>query len=98
MIQCCDCEFFERAPNGAPILACDPYTNIKEPDCLIKWQLVKLDLLTRSHQATLDMYERLAPLQERMFKHVERELDEADDADRWKQSQEDEDDEDPFGV
>ena len=45
-------------------MTCDPYSTIKEPECLLKLQLVQLNLMARSHQATLEMYERLAPLQE----------------------------------
>ncbi len=89
MIQCSQCEHFHRGPGGQAILSCDPFTNIKEPECLIKWQLIKLDVQARSHQATLDMYRRLAPLQEKMFRQMERELDEQDDAERWKYGEED---------
>ncbi len=92
MLHCQDCEFFRRGPGGAPLLTCDPFSNIKEPECLEKWQLVQLMTISRSHQATLDMYQRLAPLQEKMFKHLEREIDENDEADRWKFDGDDEDD------
>ncbi len=93
MLQCQDCEFFSKGPDGSPQLACDPFQNIKEPECLIKWQLVQLGIISKSHQATLDMYERLAPLQEKMFKHMEREIDDVDEADKWKYNEDDEDDE-----
>jgi len=91
MIQCSECEFFHRGPGGQAGFSCDPFTNIKEPECLVKWQLIKLDVLARSHQATLDMYRRLAPLQEKMFRQMERELDDQEDADRWKYGEEGED-------
>ncbi len=91
MLRCEDCEFFKREPDGAPQLTCDPYSTIREPQCLDKWQLARLDVIARSHRATLDMYRRLAPLQEKMFRHMEREIDEAEEADRWKSS-DDEDD------
>ena len=97
MLQCEDCEFFHREPDGAPHLACDPFASIKEPGCLVKWQLVQLNVIAKSHQATLEMYKRLAPLQERMFKHMEREIDDAEEADRWKNDEE-EDDDDQFRV
>ena len=84
MIQCSECEFFHRGPGGQAGFSCDPFGNLREPECLIKWQLIKLDVLARSHQATLDMYRRLAPLQEKMFRQMERELDDQEDADRWK--------------
>ncbi|MFQ5495279.1 MAG: hypothetical protein ACE5EX_07835 [Phycisphaerae bacterium] len=97
MFQCSDCEYYRPGPDGARQLTCDPFSNIKEPACLAKWQLVKLDVVMKSHQATLDMYKRLAPLQERMFNHMERELDESEEADSWKYA-DDDDDDDPFTV
>lgn len=97
MLRCEDCEFFRRGVDGEPRLLCDPFSTIKEPECLMKWQVAQLRVLVRSHQATLDMYRRLAPLQEKMFKHMEREIDEADESDRWKMP-DDEDDDDPFRV
>ena len=92
MLHCEDCEFFHRGPDGSPQLTCDPFASIKEPECLAKWQLVQLNVIAESHQATLEMYQRLAPLQERMFKHMEREIDEADEADRWKYDDDEDDD------
>jgi hypothetical protein len=103
MIQCTKCEFYSEGPDGAPFLLCDPFSNVKEPECLAKWQVVKLDTMVRAYQATLDMYERLAPLQERMFRHMERELDDAEETDAWKYADDEDDDEDdeegeqPFG-
>jgi hypothetical protein len=99
MLQCRSCEFYHEAPDGSPQLACNPFATIKEPECLLKWQLIQLNLIARSHQATLDMYQRLAPLQEKMFKHMEREIDEADEGERWKYGDEEgeaEDDDPPF--
>ena len=72
-------------------MRCDPFSTIKEPECLTKWQLIKLETMVRAYQATLQVYERLAPLQEKMFRHMEREIDEVDEADAWKQGYEDED-------
>jgi hypothetical protein len=44
------------------------------------------------------MYRRFAPLQEKMFRHMEREIDDADEADRWKYGEPEDEDEpdDPF--
>jgi len=95
MLRCQDCEFFRRGPDGSPRLACDPFSTIKEPECLLKWQLVQLNVIAQSHQATLDMYRRFAPLQEKMFKHMEREIDDVDEADRWKFDGTDDEDDDP---
>lgn len=84
MLQCKDCEFFDRGPNEVVVLRCDPFSTIKEPECLHKWQLAKLELIVRSQQASAAMYQRIAPLQEKMIKYMEREMDDIDEADRWK--------------
>ena len=100
MLRCQDCEFFLRGPDGSPHLTCDPYSTIKEPECLAKWQLTQLQVIADSHQATLDMHRRFAPLQEKLFRHMEREIDETEEADSWKYdpSEEEDDDDDPFSV
>lgn len=95
MIQCSECELFVRGPAGQVGFRCDPFTNIKEPECLQKWQLIKIDTMVRSYQATLDMYRRLAPLQEKMFRHMEREIDDIDEADSWKQNLDDDENDEP---
>ena len=94
MLQCQDCEYHHRNPDGSPYLTCDPFSTIKEPECLAKWQLLELKVIARSHRATLDMYRRLAPLQEKLFQHMEREIDEVDEADRWKVADDDDEEED----
>lgn len=94
MLRCQDCEYFSLGRDGSPKLSCDPYSTIREPECLLKWQLIQLNLMARSHQATLEMYQRLAPLQEKMFQQMEREIEESEAADQWKFPAEDED-EDP---
>lgn len=95
MLRCQDCEFYRERSDGTSELLCDPFSTIKEPECLAKLQLTYLKIVAQSHQATLDLYQRFAPLQERMLGHIEREIDEADDADRWKiGNDEDDDDED----
>ena len=84
MIQCSECEHFVAGPGGQITLKCNPYTTIKEPDCLQKWQLAKLDLMVQAYQATIQMYRRLAPMQEKMFELMKREIEDLDDADSWK--------------
>jgi hypothetical protein len=91
MIQCKDCEFFHRSASGEITFACDPFNNVREPECLAKWQLIKINQMVASYQATLDYYRRLAPMQEKMFKVMERELDDINEADRWKITEEPED-------
>ena len=84
MIQCQDCEFYERGPNGEAGFRCDPFGNIKEPECLAKWQLIKINQMVATYQATLQYYQKLAPMQEKMFKVMEREIDDMSEADKWK--------------
>jgi hypothetical protein len=91
MIQCSQCEFFVRGPGGQFRLTCDPFSTVKEPECLAKWQLIKIDMMVQAYQATVEMYRRLAPMQEKMFRHMEREMEDMDDADRWKIDGEEED-------
>lgn len=95
MIQCKDCEYLVRGPGDQMTFNCDPFATIKESECLLKWQLlrvdaqlVKLDTMVRAYQATLQMYKRIAPLQEKMIKHMEREIDEVEEADSWKYEEE----------
>ena len=84
MIQCESCEFFRRGEGGAISFSCDPFTSIKEPECLTKWQLIKINQMVASYQSMLNYYHKLAPMQEKMFKVMERELDGLDEADKWK--------------
>ncbi len=84
MIQCSECEHFVRGPGGQIRFTCDPFSNIKEPQCLMKWQLIKIDMMVQAYQATVAMYKKLAPMQERMLRQMEQEMGEIDEADRWK--------------
>ncbi len=89
MIQCKDCEFFETGTDGRRIFKCDPFTNIKEPECLAKWQLLRLDMLIVSYRSMLGWYEKMGPMQKKIFKYVERELNDIDESDKWKIDDED---------
>ena len=84
MIQCEDCEFFHLAENGEVGFSCDPFKTVKEPECLAKWQLLKTNQMVASYQATLNYYQKLAPMQEKMFKVMEREIDDMSESDKWK--------------
>jgi hypothetical protein len=90
MIQCKDCEFFHRGDTGEVSFSCDPFANIKEPECLAKWQLIKVNQMVMSYQATLDFYRRLGPLQEKMVRFMEREINDVDESEKWKSPDEDE--------
>jgi hypothetical protein len=90
MVQCEQCEFYEMGPDGRKMFKCDPFSNIKEPECLAKWQLIRLDMLLGSYQSMLKWYGKLAPLQDKLFKYVQREIDEIEDSENWKLDQEEE--------
>lgn len=91
MLQCENCELAEKHPSGRVIMHCNPLSNIKEEACLLKWQLIKIETMVQAYQATVRMYERLAPLQEKMFRQIEREVEDIDEGDAWKRNAEDED-------
>ena len=84
MIQCKDCEYYSQDEHGRRVFQCDPFQNIKEPECLMKWQLLRLDLLVSHYQTMLGWQQQMAPLQDKILKYVKRELDDIDEADRWK--------------
>jgi len=92
MIQCKDCQLCEIGPDGRKTFKCDPFENIKEPECLAKWQLLRLDMLVASYRSMLGMQQKLAPMQDKILKYVKRELDDLDESDSWK-VEEDEPDE-----
>ncbi len=84
MIQCKDCEFSEIDPVGKRAFKCNPFTNIKEPECIAKWQLIRLDMLLASYQGMQKWYGKMAPLQDKIIQFMQREINELDDADSWK--------------
>jgi hypothetical protein len=97
MIQCKDCEFCEISPDGKRAFKCNPFTNIKESECIAKWQLIRLDMLLASYQQMLKWYGKLAPLQDKMLKYIQKEISDLDEADSWKiddEEQEEQDEED----
>ncbi len=95
MIQCKDCEFCEMMADGQVQLKCNPFSSIKEPECLLKWQLLRLDLMTRAYMSTIAEYRKIAPLQEKLYRHMSREMEEMDDADSWKREDEEEKPDEP---
>ena len=84
MIQCKDCEFCQMSPDGRRTFKCDPFTNIKEAECIAKWQLIRLDMLVASYQEMLKFQGKFAPLQDKIFKYMQRELDDMSESDQWK--------------
>ncbi len=108
MFQCAECEHYTEGPGGQVQFRCHPFKNVKEPECLVKWQLIKLDAsvrtsqinaakldqMVRAYQATAEMYKRLAPLQEKMFRHMEQELDDMSESEQWKRDEDDDEEDD----
>ena len=84
MIQCKDCELCELGPDGRRTFKCDPFMNVKEPECIGKWQLIRLNMLLSTYQGMVAWYEKLAPLQDKIFKYMKREIDDIDESDQWK--------------
>ena len=71
-------------PGDKRTFKCDPFTNIKEPECIAKWQLIRLDMLLASYQGMLKWYGKMAPLQDKIIQFMQREINELDEADSWK--------------
>ena len=94
MIQCKDCEFYEEGPGGQRIFKCDPFSNIKEPECISKWQLMRLDMLVAGHRSMMVSQQRMAPMQDKILKYVQKELNDLDEADSWKIDDDEDDDPD----
>jgi hypothetical protein len=94
MLMCKDCEFCRIGQDGQVQITCNPFTNIKEPECLLKHQLLRLDVMTRAYMTTIAEYKKIAPLQEKLYRHMSREVDEMDEADKWKRASEEEDEDD----
>ena len=89
MIQCKDCEMFEASPEGRRSFRCDPFSTIKEPECLIKWQLLRIETLIATFRSMSAWQEKLAPVQDKILKYVKRELQDLDETERWKVDEED---------
>ena len=93
MIQCKDCELCEFGENGQRIFKCDPFSNVKEPECIAKWQLLRLDMLVASYQGILKWYNKMAPIQDKLFKYMEKEVDSMEESEQWKLGNEDDEEE-----
>ena len=90
MIQCKDCDLCQMGPDGRRVFTCDPFSNIKEPECIAKWQLIRLDMLLASYRTMLEWQKKLEPLQDKILKYMKREIEDLDESDQWKLDDEDE--------
>ena len=89
MIQCKDCEFCEMGADGRWVFKCDPFVNVKEPECIAKWQLIRLDMIAAMYRSMQQSQEKLAPLQDKLLRYMEREIGDIDESDKWKVDDED---------
>jgi hypothetical protein len=92
MIQCKECEFYRQEPDGKRVFLCDPFTSIKEPECLAKWQLLRLDMIASAQNNMAAAQAQMAPLQDKIFKYISRELEDIDESEKWKTDDENEQD------
>jgi hypothetical protein len=76
--------------DGQRSFRCDPFTNIKEAECVAKWQLIRLDMLLASFHGMVKFQNKLAPLQDKILKYMQHEIEDLDEADRWKIDDEEE--------
>ncbi len=96
MLQCKECEYFHRDENSGQImLKCSPFDTVKEPACLQKLQLLRMDTLCRMYGTMMQFYQKLSPMQEKMMKYMEKEIDDIDESESWKQSYDDDDNDEP---
>ena len=91
MVQCTECEYFQQDEQGRRVFRCDPFRNIKEPECLMKWQLLRLDLLLQQNHATMAWQQKMSPIQDKIFKYMQREINDIEESDSWKLDQDDDD-------
>ncbi len=75
MIQCKDCEL---CIDGQ--LTCVATENIKEAECLLKWQIVALLKMKEK----IEVLCRIVPRQEKLLDYTEREIAERAKVDSWK--------------
>lgn len=99
MIQCKDCKYCEIGPDGRRKFTCDPFTNIVEPECLGKWQIIRLDMMVASYRQMLGWYQKLAPLQDKLMKYVQQEMEDLNESEKWKiDDEQEEDEQEPDGF
>lgn len=97
MIQCKDCELFEIDASGMRRFHCDPFLNIKEPECLQKMQILRLDILISMYRGMSAWQEKMGPLQDKLIRYFKREIEELDESENWKiDPDEDEDTDEPL--
>ena len=84
MIQCKDCELCDFNEGKGVVFRCNPFVNIKEAECIAKWQMMKIDLLIANQNMMMRSQQKLGPIQDKLIKFMEREIDDVEDTDSWK--------------
>src|SRR5262249_9056669 len=59
MIQCQNCEHYHAGEGGQVSFTCNPFGNIVEPECLQKWQLLRMTELTQKVDRLVAAYESM---------------------------------------
>lgn len=95
MLSCEQCEYYQKDASGRVHLRCNPFSTVKESECLQKLQLFRLEQMVQYYQAMLRFYQNLAPMQKKMFDFMKREMDDIEDADRWKYEEDSSEPEEP---
>jgi hypothetical protein len=96
MIQCKDCELYRQEPDGRRVFLCDPFNNVKEAECLAKWQLLRLDMIAATQNSLAAAQAQMAPIQDKIMKYIKRELEDIDESDKWKIDEEPDTEPTPF--
>jgi hypothetical protein len=96
MIQCKDCELYRQEPDGRRVFLCDPFNNIKELECLEKWQLLRLDMIAATQSNLASAQAQMAPIQDKILKYIKRELEDIDESEKWKLEEETDTEPSPF--
>jgi hypothetical protein len=96
MIQCKDCELYRQEPDGRRVFLCDPFNNVKEAECLAKWQLLRLDMIAATQNSLALAQTQMAPIQDKILKYIRRELEDIDESEKWKIDEEADTDPAPF--
>ena len=87
MLQCQDCEFGKELPDGGIDLTCDPARNIKEPECLTKWQILLLQNIRRDSALVAEVMPELKTwlsLVGPLAIHANDQITEREKSDDWK--------------
>ena len=84
MVQCIDCRYGKKMPNGTIRLSCDASRNIVEPECLTKWMLVSLRNIETMQGLAIKLTGGMLPMQAKVLQHNCAQIDELQKGENWK--------------